>query len=301
MERILITGSNGLLGQKLVILLAAKKKYEILAVSKNSNKIETIKGYDFQNLDITDHVSTYKIIKDFKPGFVFNTAAITQVDQCKQDKPMCKALNVDAVENLVNCCNELNSHLIHLSTDFVFDGKNGPYKEDDQPNPLSFYAKSKLDSEKLIQQSNISWTIIRTILVYGLTYRNSRPNFVTWVKESLEKNKNINVVTDHIRMPTLAEDLANGCYLAMLHKAKGMYHISGKDMVNMFEFAQIVADTFELDKSLIHPVLSDTIKDADPRPPKTGFILEKSYKNLNYKPHSIYEGLQIIKKQYINY
>lgn len=298
MKKVLITGSNGLLGQKLVSLLASKNSYVILATSKNFNKIETNNGYDFQKLDITDHTFTCNKIKKFKPDFIINTAAITQVDQCKNEKTNCRAINVEAVKNLVNCCIKSNTHLIHLSSDFVFDGKNGPYREDDKPNPLSFYATSKYDSEKIVQQSNINWTIIRTILVYGLTYNNSRPNFVTWVKESLEKNKKINVVTDHIRMPTLAEDLTMGCYLAMLHKATGIYHISGKDMLNMFEFSQIVADEFKLDESLINPVLSNVFKESDPRPAKTGFILDKASRYLNYYPHSINEGLKIIKKQY---
>jgi len=135
-------------------------------------------------------------------------------------------------------------------------------------------------------------------LVYGLTENNSRSNVVTWVKESLEKGKDINVVTDHIRMPTLVEDLAQSCILAMENNAHGIYHISGKDMLNVHEMAIKVAEVFELDASKISPTVSQQFIDADPRPPKTGFILDKARKDLGYEPHSFVEGLEIIKKQY---
>ncbi|MBL4655490.1 MAG: SDR family oxidoreductase [Bacteroidia bacterium] len=298
MKKVLITGSNGFLGQKLVKILIAKTEFDLLGVSRGENRLSYLPNSNYQSLDILDFEKVNELVSNYLPDYIINTAALTNVDQCKEEKQECWELNVDVVENLTKICAEINSHLIHLSTDFVFDGENGPYKEDDKPNPLSYYAKSKLASEEVLLKSNINWTIIRTILVYGLTENNSRSNVVTWVKESLEQGKDINVVTDHIRMPTLVEDLAQACILAIKNDAKGIYHISGKDMLSVYEMALKVADVFDLNASKISPTVSKQFTDADPRPPKTGFILDKARKDLGYQPHSFEDGLELIKKQY---
>jgi dTDP-4-dehydrorhamnose reductase len=155
--KILITGSNGLLGQKLVYRLAGKPGYDIIATSKGENRISMKDGYRYQALDITNKAEVMQIVSDVKPDCIINTAAMTNVDACENDKSGCKALNIDAVQYLVDACRPYASHFIHLSTDFVFDGENGPYREDDEPNPLSYYAWSKLESEKIVVGSGLDW------------------------------------------------------------------------------------------------------------------------------------------------
>jgi dTDP-4-dehydrorhamnose reductase len=189
-----------------------------------------------------------------------------------------------------------------LSTDFVFDGKAGPYKEDDAVNPLSFYASSKLESEKLVIQSGLDWAILRTIIIYGVVDDVQRSNLVLWIKSSLEKGVRINVINDQFRSPTLAEDLADACILAAMKRAKGIYHVSGpqSDLDTILHLAYRIADFFHLDKSLINPVSSEELNQPAKRPPRTGFILDKARKELGYKPHDLMEGLKIVAAQLAN-
>ncbi len=213
MDKILVTGSNGLLGQKLIYNLLERGNYEVYATARGENRIVVKEGYTFLPLDITNSEAVEKIFDQVKPDVVINTAAMTNVDQCEADKKACWDINVQAVAHLVEACETHNAHLIHLSTDFVFDGENGPYREEDAPNPLHYYAESKLASEKILQESNIHWSIARTIIIYGIVEGMSRSNLVLWTKNSIDNKQQINVVNDQYRSPTLAEDLAEGCML----------------------------------------------------------------------------------------
>jgi len=295
--KILITGSNGLLGQKLVKLLSHKDDVELLATSKGPNRISDQAGYSYKDIDITDEAQIESIFEEFKPDTVINTAAMTNVDACESDKEMCWDLNVNAVKYQVKASEKHQSHYIHLSTDFIFDGEEGPYKEEDQPNPLSYYGVSKFEAEKLVQQSSTKWSIVRTIIVYGIVEDMSRSNIVLWAKGALEKGNPLTIVNDQFRSPTLAEDLAMGCWLIAEKKAAGIYHISGKDIMSIIELVNRVADFYQLDKSIITPISSTSLNQAAKRPPKTGFILDKAYKELAYSPHSFEEGLAIITEQ----
>ncbi len=238
-----------------------------------------------------------KLIIATKPDVIINTAAMTQVDQCETEQEACWKNNVLAVENVVKACEKSGSHLIHISTDFIFDGTHGPLDESAIPNPISFYGKSKLAAEEIIQQSKLNWIIIRTVLVYGVTQDMSRSNIVLWVKKSLEDGKVINVVNDQWRTPTLAEDLAIGCYLAAVKKVKGIYNISGYEMMTPYDIAIKTAEYFGLDKSLIHQTDSLKFKQPAARPLKTGFIIEKSKRELGYAPRSFNEGLKVLASQ----
>ncbi|WP_462253441.1 SDR family oxidoreductase [Ekhidna sp.] len=296
MTKILITGSNGLLGQKLVKLYGERTDIQVIATGKGPDRNPS-KSSIYSELDITSLVDTEKLISYHNPDIVINTAAMTHVDQCELDPVNCKKLNVDAVANLIQACKQTESFLIHLSTDFIFDGENGPYKEDDIPNPLSQYAKSKLQSEKLVIESGIDHAIVRTMLVYGIVPDMSRSNIILWVKKSLEEGKAIKVVNDQWRTPTLAEDLAIGCSLIADNKLQGIFHISGKDMLSPYDMAIATADFFDLDKSLIEEVDGSIFTQPAKRPAKTGFILDKAQRELGYEPVSFTEGLAIMKSQ----
>ncbi|MCO6500159.1 MAG: SDR family oxidoreductase [Vicingus serpentipes] len=295
--RILLTGSNGLLGQKLVKLLSAMKGVELLATSKGSNRITNQLSYEYQNLDITNRKEILSLFNQFKPTVVINTAAMTDVDACESNKELCWDLNVNAVKYLIEASEKQNTHLIHLSTDFVFDGESGPYKEEDEPNPLSYYGKSKYEAEKLLQKSSIKWSIVRTIIVYGVAEEMSRSNIVLWAKEALEKGNPLTIVNDQFRSPTLAEDLAMGCWLIAEKGAKGIYHISGKDIMSIIELVYRVADFYGYDKSIVSPITTLSLNQAAKRPPKTGFVLDKSINDLGYSPRSFKEGLAIVEHQ----
>lgn len=294
--KILITGANGLLGYKLVQLLS--KQSDVQAIATGRRMISDLPAnVSFSELDITDSLQTEKIISQLKPEVVINTAAMTQVDQCETDRDLCWKGNVTGVENLIAGCAKNQTHLVHVSTDFIFDGTQGPLDESAVPNPVNYYGESKLAAEKVIQQSTISWTILRTVLVFGVTPDMSRSNIVLWVKKSLEDGKTINVVNDQWRTPTLAEDLAMGCYLSAKKKARCIYNISGEEMMTPYDIAMQTADFFKLNKSLINATDSSKFKQPAVRPLKTGFIITKAKDELGYQPHSFKEGLALMASQ----
>ena len=295
-KNILITGSNGLLGQKLVHLIA-KSDYELIATARGENRMIFQEGYTYVQMDISVESDVNKVLEKYQPDYVINTAAMTNVDQCEEDKDGCDLLNVTAVQYLVNACSKLNIHLIHVSTDFIFDGENGPYLEEATPNPISYYGESKLKAEEIVKKCSSPWAIARTVLVYGITEGMSRSNIILWVKNSIESKKAINVVNDQWRTPTLAEDLAQGCFLIATHNATGIYNISGEDFLNPYQMAIFTADYFNLDKSFITESDGSKFSQTAKRPPKTGFIIDKAKKELGFKPHSFKEGIQILDEQ----
>jgi len=296
--RILVTGANGLLGQKLVSLISESEGESCIATGRGVNRNPNGR-YQYVQLDVTSIGDVNAIIETHRPDVVIHTAAMTQVDECETNHNACWEQNVTAVENLVNSIEKFGGFLLHLSTDFIFDGTSGPYTEDDEPNPLSFYAESKLAAENVLHHSNIKWAIARTMLVYGIAHDMSRSNIILWVKKSLEDQKKIRVVNDQWRMPTLAEDLAKGCLLISRKKATGIFNISGRDMLTPYDMAIATAEFFKLDKSLIEEVDGSIFKQPAKRPPKTGFVLDKAINQLGYQPHSFYEGLQMLEKQLI--
>jgi dTDP-4-dehydrorhamnose reductase len=297
MKKILVTGSNGLLGQKLTDQILQDPEIKLIATSVGVNRHPVKDGYSYEEFDIRDAVRLEELIVKYRPDAIINTAAMTNVDTCEVQKDLCKALNVDAVGILVTACEKYDVQLIHLSTDFIFDGENGPYTEDAEPNPLSYYGLSKLQAEELIRASSCRYAILRTIIVYGIVSDMSRSNIVLWAKGALEKGDPINVVYDQWRMPTLAEDLAICCILAVKKNAQGVYNASGKDLMSIIELVQRVADFYGLDKSLIKPISSDSLNQTAKRPKKTGFILDKTIHDLGYQPRSFEEGMVILEKQ----
>lgn len=297
MKKILITGSNGLLGQKLIDLYLKNNDVQLIATARGINRYPIDEGYEYAIMDITSFEQVQEVIKKYKPHCIINTAAMTNVDQCEEDMVGAENLNINAVSHLIDAANQVDAHFIQLSTDFIFDGKAGPYKEDDEPNPLSFYGKTKLEAEKIIRAKSNKWSIIRTILVYGIVHGMSRSNIVLWAKNALEKGQPLKIVDDQFRSPTLAEDLAIGCQLVEQKEAEGIYNISGKDQMSIVSLVERVADYFQLDKTSIERVSSSTLNQPAKRPPITGFNLEKSIKELGYNPHSFEEGIELLMRQ----
>lgn len=295
MNTVVITGSNGLLGQSLLsLLLKDKKKYKVVGFSRGRNRSGR-EDFEYVSLDLTNKKELEEKLLEVAPNFIINTAAKTLVDECETDKKACDILNIDVVRWLAEFSSENNTHLVHVSTDFIFDGKVGYYKENDTPNPLSYYGKSKLKSEQILIEADINYTILRTILVFGKVYDMSRSNIVLWVKSMLEQGKEITIVNDQYRMPTYVEDLALACKIVIDKKATGIFHISSKKLLSIFEIAQQVAEVFHLDKNLIKSISSATLNQRAKRPPKTGFNLSKTNTELDFYPKSFKEDLERFK------
>lgn len=294
--RILVTGANGLLGQKLSHLLDQNPQVELIATGRGPSRVALSRG-TYVTLDVTSEAAIADVFAGHRPDVVIHTAAMTQVDQCESEREACWLQNVTAVEYLSRACAGSGIHLIHLSTDFVFDGSHGPLDETAEPHPISHYGESKLAAEKLVQALPTPWTIVRTVLVYGVSADPSRSNIVLWVKASLEAGKTIRVVSDQWRTPTLAEDLAAGCWLAARQHASGIYHISGAELMTPYDIALRTAEHFGLNQALIEKTDSTTFTQPARRPLKTGFIIDKARRELGYLPHSFQEGLELVRKQ----
>lgn len=296
--KILITGANGLLGQKLISLLTAHADTSVLATGRGDCRFPIeAEHIRYERMDITKRHQVNQVVDMFSPDVIINTAAMTNVDQCETEKEACWELNVTAVEFLLAAAERNKSFFLHVSTDFIFDGTYGPLTEDAKPNPVNFYGESKLDAEKVIMKSEAPWSIARTVLVYGITHNMSRSNIILWVKNSLENGQTIKVVDDQWRTPTLAEDLAKGCYLIAKDKVEGVFNISGKDFLTPYEMAVKTADFFKLDQSLIEKTDGSQFSQPAKRPPKTGFIIDKARNVLGYEPHSFEEGIKVLADQ----
>lgn len=300
-KKVLVTGSNGLLGQKIIYSLIERKDIDLLASSKGLNRLIIKSGYRYVDLDITKNDEVKEVFENENPDAVINCAAMTNVDYCEENQDSCWEINVKAVENLAKSCEVSKSHLLHLSTDFVFDGKSGPYTENDKPNPLHFYAKAKLKSEEIVKKIMTNWTIARTIIIYGITDNMSRSNIVLWAKKEIENGNTINVVNDQLRSPTLAEDLAKGCISIIDKSAFGLYHLSGPKTYSILDLVHKVADFYNLDKSLILPVTSASLNQSATRPLSTGFDITKAKKDLDFNPVDFLEGIKIMDQQIKNH
>lgn len=292
--RILITGSNGLLGQKIVDQLN-KSCTLFLATSKGENRNPSCAIANYQQMDISDSSEIEMVFKQFQPTHIIHTAAMTNVDHCEQQPDECNRINFESVKLLFEASIKVNAHFQLLSTDFVFDGEKGNYNEEDQVNPLSVYAQSKVNAEQLLHDSTYSnWSIVRTIIVYGTANNLSRSNIVYWAKEALEKKQALAIIDDQFRAPTWASDLAWACIRICELNKIGIYHISGPTTFSIFEIVEKIAQFFNLSTDNLTKSSSLNLNQPAKRPPKTGFDLTKARTDLDYNPKTLEETFSIL-------
>lgn len=293
-RRILVTGSNGMLGQRTVEFYSRFNDIELLATSVENESI--IKNIDYIQCDISNRNEIKKVIYDFCPDVIINTAAYTNVDKSETERELAWKINVKGVEYLAEASRVIDSHLIHISTDYIFDGKNGPYNENDVPNPLGYYGRTKLASENALKISAIKYTILRTNVLYG-TAKFSRPDFVKWVVDSLRNNIEIKIVDDQINNPTFIDDLVQAINTVIELRKEGIYNIGGIEFLSRYEFTLMIADYFGLDKSLINKIKTSDLNQPARRPLKSGLITIKAQTELDYKPHTIMQALELMRKE----
>lgn len=291
--KILITGANGLLGQHLVKLLLNTSAHEVIATSKSEPRfIIQDSRVHYYSLDITVGMAVNLLIEKLQPDTIIHCAALTQVDECELNPIKAWQVNVTATRFIVDAAKKISAFLIFVSTDFVFDGMHGPYREEDTVNPVSYYGSTKVAAEKAVAESGLPFTIVRTCLLYGNILAGTRTNIIAWVKENLEQDKKIKVVSDQWRTPTYIEDLAKGISLAAEKKAEGIFNISGNDFLSPYKMAIATAEFLGLDVSLIEKVDASVFTQAAKRPATTGFIIDKAKKILGFEPVSFKEGLK---------
>lgn len=292
--RMLITGSNGLLGQKLVAQLL-QKGIDFMASSLGVNRNNDCPEENYRTMDICKRDEIAEVFKEFKPTHVIHTAAMTNVDACELNPQECKSLNVDSVQLLANQCLAEHCHFQLLSTDFVFDGSKGNYQEEDAPNPLSIYGHSKLQAEEYIKDlPSLQFSIVRTIIVYGTGNQLSRSNIVKWAKEALHEGKELSIIDDQFRAPTWADDLAWACIRICELNENGIFHISGPETMSIYEIVERIAKHYQLPMDQVKRTTSFSLSQPAVRPPRTGFNLSKANSRLGYAPKSLEETLDFI-------
>lgn len=292
---IMLTGSNGLLGGFLLPLLRSKG-YRVLATGRGPCRLPEEwfdEQVEYQSLDITDGMAVWSFVSTHRPATIIHAAAMTHADDCERDPVGCWMVNVTATRFLTDAAKEAGASFVYVSTDFVFDGENGPYVEADAPAPVNYYGSSKLAAERAVMASGIPWCIVRTVLVYGRSDHQARSNIMTWVRDNLQRRNPIKVVDDQWRTPTWAGDLAEGIRLVVEKHARGIWHISGADLLTPYEMALRTARYLNLDPSLMTRVTADSFTQPARRPPKTGFIIDKARQILGYSPISFEKGLEV--------
>jgi len=242
-------------------------------------------------MDFTDPFSIHDVFENNKPDVVIHSGAMSKPDECEIDQMKAYLVNVEGTVQLLINSEELKSFFVFLSTDFVFDGERGMYKEDDAPKPVNYYGRTKLEGEEAVKEYEHDWTIVRTVLVYGKNH-SGHSNILKIVREKLEKGEEYSVFDDQVRTPTYVEDLAKGIVSIIEKKATGVFHLSGKNILTPYQMAIKTAEHLRLDSSVIKKVTAASFSQPAKRPLKTGFIIDKARNELGYEPISFEEGLR---------
>lgn len=293
-RRVLIIGSNGMLGQRLVDFFRACNNVELLCSSVEASSL--IPDVNYAQVNIVQKNKVKELILDFFPDIIINTAAFTNVDKAESERETAWKINVNGAENIALYGWTIDAHLIHISTDYIFDGKNGPYSEEDKPMPIGYYGRTKLAGENSIRISGVRFSIVRTNILYGPA-KYGRPDFVKWVINSLQANEPIRIVTDQIGNPTYIDDIVSAINKLIEFKKEGIYNIGGIEMLSRLDFTLRIAEYFSLDKKLIFPILTKDLNQPAHRPLKSGLITLKAETELGYKPHLIETTFELMKKE----
>jgi dTDP-4-dehydrorhamnose reductase len=284
--RILITGASGLLGHK-VVQLALEKGHEVYAIYKK-HKISL--GIPIE-LDLTDREKLLQVIPQCKPDVIIHAAAYTNVDGCEVNRDLAWKVNVEATKHIAIASASINSHLIYVSTDYVFNGEKGFYLEDDKPNPINYYGYTKLKGEEFVQQNAEEWCIARPSVIYGWGPAHKQ-NFATWLLVNLNQRKDVRVLTDQYISPTLNTNLAEMLVEIAERKITGILHTAGGTRVSRHEFALRLAEIFDLNKDLIKPAKIDEMQWKAQRPRDSSLNVSKALTLLNQKPQELNQALQ---------
>ncbi len=292
--KILVTGSNGLVGSHVVAQLL-QDGYEVFASSRTGDlsSFNAHVNYRFIQADFSDPYAIHDAFEFVKPDVVVHCGAMSRPDDCERNQAAAYDTNVYGTVQLLLNAAESKAFFIYLSTDFIFDGKQGMYTEDDQPNPLSYYGKTKLEAEEAVKEYECNWAIVRTVFVYAkpLYGRNS---FITMIAEKIKKNESFNVANDQERTPVHAADLAKGISAMIQKKATGVYNICGNEVLTPYQMAIAAARYLGASHHRLVPVTQNELKEIAERPLKSGLCINKATSTLGFSPMNFDEGLKKI-------
>ncbi len=295
MKRVIVTGAAGLLGQHLIRCLESSRdlhpEVSILAVDKAADPFKHVTDLRYIQADLTEFNSIKPTIENFNPDIIFNCASYNDVDGAEENRKLADDMNRHLVENLLKLSFE---RIIHFSSDYVFNGLHGPYSEDDTPDPINHYGQTKYESEKILRDSGKNHLIIRSNVLYG-TGINIKPNFITWLINSLRRSKSVRIVTDQFSNPTYAGNLAEAAMEAAQKDFTGTLNIAGKDYLSRHEAALKAAAFFNLDPKLITPVKTADLEQKARRPLRGGLKIDRAEKLLKTKLFGLDEGLGLMR------
>lgn len=290
--KLLITGAGGLLGSRLAEL-ALRKNFEVHSAYRQH---EPAYGIPFQ-LDVFDKSQVEKVFRKVNPDAVVHAAALTDVDVCERDKELAWKINVVGTENIASFCKKHQAFLIHISTDYVFNGKRGLYSETDEPDPISAYGVTKLASEERVKNLTEEYCIARTSVIYGATPAAGKVNFALWLIDKLKSNSEVKIITDQWNSPTLNTNIAAMLLEVIARKLTGTFHLAGATRVSRFEFSKLLASTFGLNPDLITPTSSKELQWAARRPKDSSLDVSKASNLLNEKPLKLDHAFELLKKE----
>ncbi|MFV0606355.1 MAG: SDR family oxidoreductase [Niabella sp.] len=290
--KILVTGSNGFVGGYVVQQLLFEG-HQVFATSLTADVSSFFneKGYQFLQANLTDAYAVHTVFDIVQPDVVVHCAAMSKPDDCEINQADAYAMNVEATVQLLLNADDYKSHFIHLSTDFIFNGAAGMHKEDDTPEPLNYYGKTKLEAEEAVKEYAYNWAIVRTVFVYGKTLH-GRDSFITMIANRLKYNQPYKVVNDQERTPTYAGDLARGISSIIKKRASGVFHLCGKDVVTPYQMAIKTAAFLGIKDHLFTAVTSIELDEKAQRPLKSGLCIDKAIRELEYTPLNFEEGLK---------
>jgi dTDP-4-dehydrorhamnose reductase len=288
--KLFITGANGFLGQHLCMYMH-NNKYDVCAVSRGINKLSDSE-ITYLPLELTDKQSVLSSVVACNPDVIIHTAAMSKPDECYSNRALCLLNNVTATEFLIEAAKLVSARFIYVSTDFVF-GEGGPHAETASPEPLNFYGETKLMAENLVKTSGLQHNIVRPVFIYGAQWVGMRPSFIQWVKQNLESNKTIKVVTDQRRTPTFVWDICKGIDLLMQINTQESFHFAGSEIITPYDMALTVARVTGLNEKLIKPVTAEIFPEMVRRAKDSGLLIERAVKMLGYQPHLFEIGVKL--------
>ena len=289
--KVLVTGANGFLGYYLCKQLLLQG-YKVLATGRGECRLPftSSPSFNYISMDLADIDQTRTVVSQYNFDFIFHAAAIGKPDDCELDKTRATAINADGTGMLLELIAKTKTPVCYISTDFVFDGKEGNYAEDVLVNPINHYGATKAQAELLVRAYPCDWSIVRTVLVYGRPMT-GRSNLLSIVQEKLTQGQTYTVVDDQIRTPTYVEDLVAGLLLLLEKRALGIYNLCGEEILTPFEMAVKTAKYLGLNHELLIRTSSASLQQLAQRPLVTGLKIDKAKEELGFMPRSFEQGL----------
>ena len=286
--RITVTGANGLVGSRLCRLLVVQG-HVVTAVARGERR--TVGDFEYLSCDLSDHEGVARAMSAARPEVIVHTASMTDVDGCERAPDGAWAANVAGAAHVAREARRAGAHLVHVSTDYVFDGQGGPYDEEARPNPSGVYARTKWLGEEAVRLLAESWSIARTAVVYGYP-PSQRPNFGSWLLATLREGRTCRLFVDQYVSPSLALNVAEQLAELAERRLSGVWNVAGAEVVNRIQFGEALTDVFGLDRGLLVPIRLADAGMASPRPPRSGLRVDKALAALRTRPLGLRASLE---------